>query len=75
MNNDRRKALQELSYMLCDLQGKLASLRDEEQDCFYNMPAYFKLGKKGEKEQEAIECLSSACDDLSNVIDSINNAI
>lgn len=82
MNNDRRKAIQdiieslhkdtasqsELVTHLTTQKDGIESLRDEEQDYFDNMPEGFQQGARGDAAQEAIEAFETALSELDDAI-------
>ena len=72
MNNQRRKAIQEVMEQLSapldtitDLKEQLEAIMDEEQEYYDNMPESLQGGEKGDMAQEAIDQINEAvCDVL-----------
>lgn len=84
MNNDRRKAIEELYKRVelikiavenlpdADEPKELAeAMRDEEQEYIDNMPEAFQNGEKGERASEARDQLDTATDKLNEVAEGI----
>ncbi len=86
MNNTRRKEIARIRTELekhidsiSDLVAELESVRDEEQECFDNMPESFQYGEKGERAQAAIDALEEALssidsDEMRSALDSLDTA-
>lgn len=85
MNNDRRKALDELYKRLEVIQVNvenigdvdepaelLEAIRDEESDARDNMPEAFQNGEPGERAQEAIDNLDTAVDKAKEIAEAIS---
>lgn len=74
MNIKRRKELriiiQKIEVILYDLE----QVRDEEQDCFYNLPEGIADSERGEKFEECIDNLDSAISSIEEAIEYINGA-
>lgn len=75
MNKNRRKQLEKIVEALEALRDDLEMLKDEEQDCFDNLPESLQESEKGEIMQEYADDLEAAYDDLDNVICSIQDII
>lgn len=74
MNNSRRKELEKAVNLLEEAQSIIEDCRDEEQDYLDNMPENLQYSEKHDVAEEAFNNLDSACDALSDVIDSVNEA-
>lgn len=73
MNAKRRKALvalvgeaYDLRDKLDELKGQFEELRDEEEECYDNLPESLQDSERGERMQECIDFI----DDLLNELDS-----
>lgn len=55
--------------------SQLETYRDEEQECFDNMPEGLQASEKSSAIEEAAEKLSSACESLQEVLDFIEEAV
>jgi flagellar biosynthesis chaperone FliJ len=78
MNNQRRKAIQEVMEQLSapldtitDLKEQLEAIMDEEQEYYDNMPESLQGGEKGDMAQEAIDQISEAVSTLDEICSSI----
>ena len=60
MNADRRKQLRGLLADAEHLTAQLEILRDEEQECYDNMPESLQDGERGQNAQTVIDTLESA---------------
>ena len=68
MNAQGRKEIAKYISTLEDIKDKLESMMDDEQDKFDNMPEGLQESERGEAMQEAIEQLETACENLDEVI-------
>ena len=78
MNNQRRKAIQEVMEQLSmpldaitDLKEQLEAIMEEEQEYYDNMPESLQGGEKGDMAQEAIDQISEAVSTLDEICSSI----
>ena len=78
MNNQRRKAIQEVMEQLSapldtitDFKEQLEAIMDEEQEYYDNMPESLQSGEKGDIAQEAIDQISEAVSTLDEICSSI----
>jgi uncharacterized coiled-coil DUF342 family protein len=60
MNKERRKQIDEIVGELKDIEERLQTLKDEEQETYDNMPENMQAGEKGEAMQQVVENLDSA---------------
>jgi uncharacterized protein YukE len=75
MNTARRKALGEIQDQLTDLQSALELFKDEEQECYDNLPEGIQYSEKGEAMESAVESMEAAYDNIQDAIDNISEAI
>lgn len=75
MNNNRRKQISAISEQLENLKEAIEALRDEEQECFDNLPESLQGGERGETMEAAIEALDYAADDLQDCLDHLYEAV
>ena len=75
MNNTRRKTINQIMDELERLKEAIDCLRDEEQDCYDNLPESLQYSEKGERMEEAIDNLESAFGSLEEAIDYLSEAI
>ena len=68
MNKLRRKALQDIMCQLEELKGSVEELLEEEEDYRDNMPENLQGSERYEKADEA-------CDNLADVVSSLEEAI
>lgn len=71
MNNNRRKQIDEALAKLAEAREAIESARDEEQEYFDNMPESFQQGDRGQKAEEAVDLLQTACDQLEEIESSL----
>lgn len=74
MNKERRKMIEKVVSKLYDLREQVESIMDEEQEAFDNMPESLQETERGERMQEVVDALDSACYDIDNIIDNLNEA-
>jgi hypothetical protein len=81
MNAERRKAINAIITVLeqaavFDAQiNEIATLKDEEQEYYDNMPEGLQSGEKGSAAEEAVSNLQDAEDKLQEIEDGLNEAI
>lgn len=68
MNKERRKQIRQVIDTLSEALLTVECLRDEEQECFDNMPEGLQDSDRGMQMQENADSLEEACTDLENVI-------
>lgn len=74
MNKQRRKRLGEAFDKLCEVQGILEEVRQEEYESMENLPDNFRFGERGEEMQNYIDMLEETdgyIDDAKSVIEQI----
>jgi uncharacterized coiled-coil DUF342 family protein len=75
MNKERRKRIEQLNTKLSEAKDELEAIKDEEQEYYDNMPEGLQSGEKGEKAQEAVDCMDEGVSNLETLIDGLNDAI
>ena len=81
MNKERRKEIDNLLLQVSEcvtrldcLKQDIETIRDEEQECYDNLPESLQQGEKGEAMSQAVEYLESAISAIDSAIDSANEA-
>ena len=74
MNKARRQQIDIVCGHLEDLKNDVASLQDEEQDAYDNIPCALQDSPQGESMQEAIDYFVTATDSLDEAIQALNDA-
>lgn len=75
MNNKRRDLLRGAVGLIRTAQQKVETARDDEQECFDNLPENLKDYDKGQVMEEAIDNLDEALDSVEKAIEYIEKAI
>lgn len=75
MNNKRRDLLRSAVSLIQNAQRKVETARDDEQECFDNLPENLKDYDKGMIMEEAIDNLDEAIDTIEKAIEYIEKAI
>lgn len=75
MNAQRRKAINKLLDQIEDIQSCIEMYRDEEEECYYNLPDVIQESERGEAMQDAISQLDDAYNSLDDVISYLEEAI
>lgn len=74
MNKSRRSRIDDLIQKIEDLCYDINALRDEEEECYENLPEQFQDSERGEAMYEAVENLDTAISYLEEATDSLNEA-
>lgn len=74
MNDERRKLLREAMSRLSDVQNLVEDVKTQEEEILENMPEALKSGEKGDKQEEIIQYLSAAYDNIETAVGEIDNA-
>ena len=77
MNNERRKALEEINETIGGLLAQVEELRDQENEAYDNLPESFQNSARGEAMQTAIDnldYLQSSLEEAAGYIEEITNA-
>jgi hypothetical protein len=64
MNKARRKELERAAELMNEARVIIENARDEEQDCYDNMPENIQGGERGEMMSEQIDGLTELVDGL-----------
>ncbi len=75
MNNKRRDVLDEIKTIVEEAREKLEAVKDEEQNCFDNMPESLQSSERGQISEAAIEALDDAITSVDEALEKIVEAI
>lgn len=75
MNKKRRERLRDAIKLIESASSIVENARDEEQECFDNLPENLKDYDKGLTMEEAIDFLDDAIDSIEKSVEYINKAI
>lgn len=75
MNAQRRKAISKLIEKIEGIQQDIEMYKDEEEECYYNLPDSIQESERGETMQDAISQLDDAYNSLDDVISYLEEAI
>lgn len=75
MNAQKRKELQKAIDYLEKAKTIIEEIRDEEQECFGNLPEGLQYSEKGDRFQEAIDNLDTVASDLDQSIMTVEETI
>ena len=75
MNAQRRKAISKLIEQIEGIQSDIEMYKDEEEECYYNLPDSIQESDRGEAMQDAISQLEDAYDSLDDVLSYLEDAI
>lgn len=75
MNAQRRKAINKLLDQIEGIQQDIEMYKDEEEECYYNLPDSIQESERGEAMQDAISQLDDAYNSLDDVISYLEEAI
>ena len=75
MNKRRRLRLQTAIEVIENAKIELESIRDEEQECFDNLPESIQYGERGDEMQENIDDIDSEISNLEDVISNLNDIV
>jgi exonuclease VII small subunit len=75
MNAKRRKELEKLVERIQGIIADLEVLRDEEQECFDNLPESLQESERGEKMEDNISNMDAVIDSLESASDELEDAI
>lgn len=74
MNNQRRKAIDELKTKLDEIRMDIETVMNEEQEYYDNMPESFKYGEKGEKAEAAISSMEDAINSIDDTLEGLESS-
>lgn len=83
MNNNRRKAIADIvtkveeivanaKEKLEELHSEIEDIRDEESDCYENLPEGIMYSERGEAMEQAVDNLDNAASSIGELIDAID---
>ena len=75
MNAQRRKAISKLIEQIEGIQQDIEMYKDEEEECYYNLPDSIQESERGEAMQDAVSQLEDAYNALDDVISYLEDAI
>ena len=75
MNKSRRKQIESVIGKLEEIKSEIDMIREEEQDCLWNMPENLQGSERYERAEEAVSDMDSAMDDLEEVIELLEGAM
>lgn len=74
MNKSRRSRIDEIIQKIEDLCYDIDVLRDEEEECYENLPESIQLSDRGETMNAAITSLEDAISSMEEATDHLNEA-
>lgn len=75
MNAQRRKSISKLIEQIEGIQSDIEMYKDEEEECYYNLPDGIQESERGEAMQDAISQLDDAYNALDDVLSYLEDAI
>ena len=75
MNKSRKKWLQDTIEAIENAKIELESIRDEEDECWSNLPESIQYGERGDAMQENIDDIDSEISNLEDVISNLNDIV
>lgn len=75
MNKIRRKRIENAIEKLEKIMAEFEDIRDDEQDCFDNLPESLQYSERGETMEEAIDVLDTVLDNINDAIDAARELI
>ena len=75
MNAKRRKELEKLVERIQGIIADLEVLRDEEQECFDNLPESLQESERGERMEDNVSNMDAVIDSLESASDELEDAI
>lgn len=75
MNKIRRKRIENTIEKLEKIMAEFEDIRDDEQDCFDNLPESLQYSERGETMEEAIDVLDNVLDNINDAIDAARELI
>ena len=75
MNKARRKWLSTIVESLENAKYEIESVRDEEQDCFDNLPEGIQYSERGDEMEENISTMEDALSNIDDAIEYINDVL
>lgn len=75
MNKSRRKQIESVIGKLEEIKSEIDMIREEEQDCLWNMPENLQNSDRYQMSEEAVSNMEGAMDDLDEVIELLEGAM
>ena len=75
MNKARRKRISDAIEKLEKIMAEFEDIRDDEQDCFDNLPENLQYSERGETMEEAVDVLDTVLDNINDAIDAARELI
>lgn len=75
MNKVRRKRISDAIEKLEKIMAEFEDIRDDEQDCFDNLPESLQYSERGETMEEAVDVLDTVLDNINDAIDAARELI
>lgn len=75
MNAQRRKEIAKAIALIEDAIAILDSVAEEEREAYDNLPESLQYSERGERMEECAEAIEYVSSELTDQIDSLNNAI
>lgn len=75
MNKARRKWLSDVINKIEEQKSELESIRDEEQDCFDNLPEGIQYSERGDTMQEYIDNIDEAISEIDDILSNLSDII
>ena len=75
MNAQRRRAISKLIEQIEGIQQDIEMYKDEEEECYYNLPEGIQESERGEAMPDAISQLEDAYNSLDDVLSYLEEAI
>lgn len=75
MNKARRKRISDAIEKLEKIMAEFEDIRDDEQDCFDNLPESLQYSERGETMEDAIDVLDTVLDNINDAIDAARELI
>lgn len=71
MNKERKQKIKGFNKELDDLYCRLASIRDEEEDYYDNIPENLQSSERAEESEEYIRLLDEILDHIGDIMDNL----
>lgn len=75
MNKARRKWLEEVIEKIEEAQQEIASIAEEERECFDNMPEGLQEGERGQSISDNADSLEEADSDFESLLDTLREVL
>ena len=71
MNKERKRKIKDIRNELSDLQCRLSSLRDDEEEYYDNIPENLQGSERAEESEEYVRLLDEIVDHIGDIIDDL----